>query len=366
MAFEAKMPAQSKTKNKVCLYSESPLSKAELAKALPDLWERAFDASPDLISLHDTSHRLIAVNKAMADIMGRTPEELKGCHCYDVVHGSTCPPLICPHKKLIDDGRPHQMEIFEESIDTWLLVTVNPLFDNDQQLIGSIHIARNINDQKLDQQSLRESEERLHHLSEATMEGVMLSHKSAIIVANEVLADMVGYSMEELKGMSLFKFIAPRQHERLINYLRTRQTGIYEFECVRKDGSRFPIQTHVRAVTYKNQLVYQTAIRDLTEQKKIEQERSTHERLQGVLQMAGAVCHEINQPMTAMYGYLDLMGGYLSKDHPLIEKIKKIEEQMSRIEKITRQLMNITKYKTKPYPGGEIIIDIDQSAIEKP
>ena len=119
-------------------------------------------------------------------------------------------------------------------------------------------------------------------------------------------------------------------------------------------------------MTYQNRLVYQTAIRDLRKQKKMEQERATRERLQGVLQMAGAVCHEINQPLTAMYGYLDMLEHHLSSDDTSLLKINKIEHQLKRIEKITRQLMHITHYKTKDYAGGETIIDIDQSTDGQP
>ena len=81
--------------------------------------------------------------------------------------------------------------------------------------------------------------------------------------------------------------------------------------------------------------------------------------------MAGAVCHEINQPMTALYGYIDLLAGHLAPDHPSYQKLPKIEEQLGRIEKIMHKLSQITKYKTKPYAGGEEIIDIDQSTMDQ-
>ncbi len=361
-SLEPRPPLKRKAHEKKHPGDPALLPAFEAVRQTTDLWRLAFDASPDLISIHDTEYRIVAVNKAMADTLDSTPEALQGCHCHDVVHQTDCPPIVCPLQLLYADGHGHQAEVYEKHLDLWLLVTVNPLYDQDRRLIGSIHIARDISSQKKDQQALQESRQRFHHLSEATMEGVLLSANRKIILANQVLADMFGYTMEELEGMNIIKLVIPEQRELLIQSMRSRHVGIHEFECTRKDGTRFPIQTHVREVSYRNRPVYQAAIRDLTEQKKIELERASRERLQGVLQTAGAVCHEINQPMMALFGYLDLLGSQLPSHHPAFSKLSHIKAQARRIENITRQLMNITQYRTKPYAGGDTIIDIDQSA----
>ena len=326
------------------------------------LWASAFNASPELISILDNRHRIAAVNDAMARAMGCSAQDAKGKHCYELLHLSDRPPLACPHKAMLEDGNPQQAELYEENIDQWLYISVTPLKNAKGELLGSIHIARNITAQKRIEQALRESEERFHHLSEATMEGVLLSEGATIIAANQVLADMMGYKPGELPGRHLVDFIAPHDRERLNHYLRNRLTGVHELDCIRKDGSIFPIEAHSKAVSYKNSMVYQTAIRDLSQQKSIEQERARRERLQGVLEMAGAVCHEINQPMMALYGYMDIFSKRASREDPLTESIAKMAQQLQRIEQITQKLMRITAYKTKDYAGGDTIIDIDQAA----
>lgn len=327
-----------------------------------NLWQQAYDASPDLISLIDTNHRVISVNTAMARAMRSSPAQAHGQYCYKLLHGIDHPPLACPHRSLMEDGREHRSEIYDEHLNMWLLVSVTPLYSEDNQLIGSIHIARDITDQKKVEQALRESEERFRHLSEATIEGVLLSEDSRIVAANQVLCEMLGYAMDDLRGMNVLKLIIPQDRTRLIDYIRNKRAGVHEFLCLRKDGTVFPIEAHSRAVTYKNGMVYQTAIRDLTEQKRIEQERATHERMQGVLEMAGAVCHEINQPLMALHGYMDIAGVKAGGKSTFSAHLEKMRHQVERIELLTRKLMRITKYETKPYAGGERIIDIDQAA----
>lgn len=334
-------------------------------KDFSKLWRLAFDASTDMISVLDMNHRIIAVNQAMADAMGCSPEEAVGHHCYDLLHKSSKPPITCPHKALKEDGKPHQSDIYEERLDVWLQVSVTPLYDVKDNLAGSIHIARDITQQKRSEQAHRESEERYHHLSEATMEGVLLSEESTIIAANQVLADMMGYTVKELIGMNILKFVTPDHREQLIQSLRDRRAGSHTFDCIRKDGTHFSIEAHTRAISYKGGMVYQTAIRDLTNQIRIEKDRIQHARMRGVLEMAGAVCHEINQPLMALQGYMEILSSRLEAREDVSRHLDRMDEQLERIKKLTHKMMHITRYETKDYAGGEKIIDIDQSAPEE-
>ena len=332
---------------------------------LPDVYfQEIFDSSPDLITVLDKQHRITYINKAASDAVGTTPDQARGLHCYQMFHHTDQPLVNCPFARLLEDGQVHQEEVFEKRLETWFLISVSPLYDFNGRSIGSIHSARDITSLKKSEQALRESEERYHQLSEATLEGVLLSEATRILVANQVLADMVGFDIDTLKGMSLVRFVAPQDRSRLIDYFRSGQTGEIEATCLRKDKTTFPIAAHTRQVTYRGRPVFQTAIRDLTLVKQSEQARIHHERMRGVLQMAGAVCHEINQPLMALMGYIDIINSRRGTTSSTANALSKIGEQVNRIGKLTKKLTRITQYKTKDYAGGEQIIDIDLSASE--
>ena len=76
------------------------------------------------------------------------------------------------------------------------------------------------------------------------------------------------------------------------------------------------------------------------------------EKFKGVIEMAGAICHEINQPLMAISGYSEILSMDLSEDNPQYEVLKNIIDQVHRLGKITQKLMSITKYKTKRYLKG--------------
>ena len=85
------------------------------------------------------------------------------------------------------------------------------------------------------------------------------------------------------------------------------------------------------------------------------------EKLNGVIEMAGAVCHEMNQPMQVISGLSEIVLLDIPKDNPLYPNIQRINKQIDRMGRITGKLMNITRYETKDYLKGKIV-DIDKAA----
>jgi len=86
------------------------------------------------------------------------------------------------------------------------------------------------------------------------------------------------------------------------------------------------------------------------------------EKLQGVLEMAGAVCHELNQPLQTVSGWAELLLLDLSDQDPHFPALKKIKEGVDRAGSLTRKIMRISQYQTKDYlGGGSRIIDLDKS-----
>ncbi len=84
------------------------------------------------------------------------------------------------------------------------------------------------------------------------------------------------------------------------------------------------------------------------------------EKLQGVIEMAGAVCHELNQPMQVISGLSELFLDSLDDNH-IKDDIKEINAQVKRLGRITKKLSGVTKYKTKDYLTSKII-DLDKAA----
>ena len=104
-----------------------------------------------------------------------------------------------------------------------------------------------------------------------------------------------------------------------------------------------------------------TVLADLTDKNRAAQDRLHKERLEGVLETAGAVCHELNQPLQALSGYAELIAAQLS-GHAAESFIAKLFTQIERMQNITEKLQGITRYEATDYSGDTKIIDIHKAS----
>ena len=135
-----------------------------------------------------------------------------------------------------------------------------------------------------------------------------------------------------------------------------------EILALRKDGTEFSMELSLSSFQFQDQWHALGIIRDISDRKQAEKEKLQKEKLQGVLEMAGAACHELNQPLQAISGFYELLIKDIPDDHSLNAKFKIIQEQINKMKVITKKIMKITKYETRPYADGSKIIDIDKSS----
>lgn len=102
-------------------------------------------------------------------------------------------------------------------------------------------------------------------------------------------------------------------------------------------------------------------MRDITEE--IEnKERSTKEKFQGVLEMAGGVAHSLNQPLTIINNLLSEVLSDLHSDDRNHQKIVKVHDQIQKLNAIVKKIGGIKKYRAMDYVAGIKIVDIDKAS----
>jgi PAS domain S-box-containing protein len=227
-----------------------------------------------------------------------------------------------------------------------------------------------IDDKKQAEKALRENRRRYRDLVETIKDWIWeIDARGVFGYVSPKVVDLLGYEPVEVVGKKLSDLIAPAEPDSMVGLFKQGR-GLREpftaWECrfCHRDGHLVHTETSGVPI-FDAQGVYlgtRGVTRDINNRKLMEEERIKREKLQGVLEMAGAVSHELNQPMTAIVLISRLLLEDLDEDNPLYADLSKIKEQILRMGKITAELMHIATYQTLEYVDGQKIIDIHRAA----
>jgi PAS domain S-box-containing protein len=233
--------------------------------------------------------------------------------------------------------------------------------DLDLLTAVSQHIALAI-ERKESEEKLSEQKRVLEKILESSPVGICLVENRIFKWVNAEMVRMFGYKTKEefenLNVRMIYKSDEDFSTAGKLIYTDLKKSGKsdFDFELTRQDKTLFKAHVIITSPHQENPLESTiVTIVDISQREEAQKEKMKREKLQGVLEMAGAICHEINQPLQTILGYSTLF-----EDNEAIspEDLQKIKKQAIRIGDITRRLSNITRYKTLEYPGDTRIIDI--------
>ena len=225
------------------------LERDELFAALGESEERfaaMFEKSPFALALSKMQDVvLVDVNSAFERLFGYGREELIGHTSPDL--GTSDPTSQAQVAALLrEQGFVHDFECVRTTKagdKIWLSLNVDPL-----TIGGEHHILTSIQDisgRKRAEETLRASEEKYRAIVETAADGILIgSPDGTILFANQQMADMLGYSVDELEGMSGLDLIAEGWRPQTMENRAALDAGRVlrsEFRLRRKDGE--PIWT---------------------------------------------------------------------------------------------------------------------------
>lgn len=171
---------------------------------------------------------------------------------------------------------------------------------------------------------------------------------------NPAAENMFGYRAEEIVGRSILLIIPPElrdQEPMILGKIRAGET-IEHFETVRlrKDGERLNVSLTISPVRNQTGKIIGVAkiIRNITQQKKLEENLRTSEKLAAVGRLAATIAHEINNPLEAVTNLM-----YLARTHPdlpdtLKKYLRSADRELRRVSHIARQTLGFYRDDSQP------------------
>ncbi len=245
---------------------------------------------------------------------------------------------------------------YEEYSDNPPLVTTfenrySPIYGEDQTIIGLSAYVIDITELKRAQNELEENRERFEKLASLTFEGILIHRNGLVLDVNESLLKISGYSREELVGKNVVSMFVPEEyHEKIRKEIVKKIVKPYEVMGRKKDGSLIPIEIESRNIESKNEDFRVTAIRDITERKKIEEEHIKLSKLESLGVLAGGIAHDFNNILTGFFGNLELAQMELPAGHPSSPYLARARDAIERATRLTKQLLTFSR-------GGEPVFE---------
>ncbi len=234
--------------------------------------------------------------------------------CYEYLHERTdvCP--WCNFPKVME-GQAVREEIYYPFNNKTYDFSDIPLNNTDGS-ISKLKIIHDITERKQMERNLAHSEERFRKLSEATLEGVAISENGIVVDANQAMASLFGYSIEEFIGMNILEVAAPESHQLIKDKIRSGYEKPYEAVGLKKDHSTFLMEICGKSIVYQGTSARVTTIRDITDRKRIEEVLSVAKAKaeaasQAKSEFLANMSHEIRTPMNAILGFTDILDGII-------------------------------------------------------
>jgi len=156
-------------------------------------------------------------------------------------------------------------------------------------------------ERKRGNEALKESEERLKALSEASFEAIFLSEKGICLDQNQTAERIFGFTRAEAVGRHGTEWIVPEDREQVNNNMLSNYKKPYEATALRRDGTTFPCEIQGRMINYQDRSIRITALRDITERRRAEKELlKSEERFKRIFENLQDVYYEAGMDGTIL------------------------------------------------------------------
>ena len=221
--------------------------------------------------------------------------------------------------------------------------------DGKEYAAGYFH---DISDRKRAEEVLRESEERYRGLVELFPEAVYVHTGGKLIFANLHGARLLGVERpEELYGREALDFVHPDYRglvsERITSaFDEGAPNPPVEEVFVRCDGSPVHVEVSSVAYTIGGKKALQIVARDISDRKKIQNERIRAQKLESLGVLAGGIAHDFNNILTSILGNLSVARMRIEPDHAIASRLEQCEKATIQAAELARQLLTFSR-------GGE-------------
>ena len=219
------------------------------------------------------------------------------------------------------------------------------------------NIQREITERKQAEEALRESESKFKELAELLPETIFETDLGGkITYANRVAFEKFGYALDDIdRGVVIGQLIAPHDRERagksIAEILNGKVSGGHEYEARRKDDTTFPVMIYSSPIIEKGKpMGLRGIVVDITEFKQGEEEKARlearirqAEKMEAMGNLAGGVAHDLNNILSSVIGFPELILMDLPEGSPLRGLLQVIKDSGEKAAHVVQDLLTLAR-----------------------
>jgi PAS domain S-box-containing protein len=274
-------------------------------------WETTFDAMSDGIFIFDRTGELKRVNRAGATMEAVHPRLLLGRKCCDILRTSE-EDETCVVENALETGRSVTIEITPSRLNRPLLVSVEPVLDENNHAIAVVCTARDLSELRKVQAVAREHQSLLTNILESARESIYaVDTEGNFKWCNTATLKGLGFQRSNFIGRPLLSMVYEGDRDLVREKLDAALQGVaqtYEMRYFSHDGQLRYARVDNSPLVVEGQTTGVLGIaRDITEQKEERERAARADKLRALGQLASGVAHDFNNSLAAILGRAQLL-----------------------------------------------------------
>lgn len=340
-----------------------------------------FESSSDGVVVLDASAEVVYINRAGAMMTGYSEEWLGGQKFGAIVAEEQRRAL----GDVVAQGlsgvvlRNFDLQLQTTSGDEIVVEVSASLLSAEDALL--VLTFRDVTEARALEDELIKTKEFLERLIDSAVDAIVAvdSGSDRIMLFNSGAENLFGHSAEDALARLTFSDLFPEdEYADLLDQLHSPRYGgpgrLAQRQIHARDalGQHVPVAMTAASIREEGRDVALVAILSdlretlqMQERLSLAQERlEVSERATLIAELAGTTAHELNQPLTSVLGYAELVLRKATEESPLRRPVEVIAQEAERMAEIVRKIGKITRYETKSYVGGTQILDLERAADE--